>query len=306
MTQHWLAPAKINLFLRVLKRRSDGYHELETLFERIDLADELKVTPRAEGLMLSCTDPSLPVNEENLIIQAAQLLQETSKTRQGAVIALTKRIPVAAGLGGGSSDAAATLIALNHCWDVGFSRGRLRELAVKLGADVSFFVTSEGAYAIGRGRGDECEPLAVRTQLSHVLVVPDAGLCAKEVYQGLAQTRLGCEDSPLTEAAPSINMLLHALRNGSLSELAKGLWNDLEPEAIRRCPISALIQSRSQEYKCLGTLVSGSGPAVFGLCHDLAHAQDVSAALRHHAGLSWRIEAVRTLGELPASVAGAL
>lgn len=300
------APAKINLFLRVLKRRPDGYHELETLFERIDLADELKITLRTEGLVLSCSDPSLPVNDENLIIQAARLLQESSKTKQGASITLTKRIPVAAGLGGGSSDAAATLIALNHGWNLGFSQGRLRELAAKIGADVPFFVTSNGAYAIGRGRGDLCEPLTSKVLLNHVLVVPDTQLLAREVYQGLVQDRLRGEDSPLTGAAPSINILLKALHNGSLSELAKGMWNDLEPEAIRRCPISAQIQSMLQEQQCLGTLVSGSGPAVFGLCRDDAQAAVIRDTLRATAPSTWRIEAVRTLGELSASVPGVL
>ena len=108
----------------------------------------------------------------------------------------------------------------------------------------------------------------------------------------------------MTEAAPSINILLHALRNGSLSELAKGMWNDLEPEAIRRCPVSAQIQSMLQEQQCLGTLVSGSGPAVVGLCRDDGQAAAIRDTLRSTAPSTWRIEAVRTLRELPAYVPG--
>jgi len=290
-----LAPAKVNLYLRVLHQRpSDGFHELETLFERVDLADELEFDPSSKSLTLSCTNSNLPVNDQNIVIRAARMLQSTLKINRTAAIKLTKRIPVAAGLGGGSSDAAATLVALNQCWDLKLSQGQLRVLAGRLGSDVPFFITSDGPYAIGRGRGDDCVTVAASAQLSHVLVVPDVSLTAKEVYQGLAQARLGPQDSSLTESAPSINMLVHALLNGSLSELAKGLWNDLEPEAIRRCPISAQIRSMLMEQQCLGALVSGSGPAVLGLCRDDAQALKVRDTLRSNAPSAWRIEAVKT------------
>ena len=288
------APAKLNLYLRVLGERPDGYHELETVFERIDLADELTFKRKSKGLFFSCDDQELEADKGNLVLKAARLLQETVGTSQGARIHLRKRIPIAAGLGGGSSDAASTLLGLNELWQLHLEPSALLQLGARLGSDVPFFL-SPTAFAIGRGRGELCEPVPQAGRLVHILVVPEARLSSRDVYEGLQQRADSEAQFGLTASEASITIVVHALSNGSLSELATGLWNDLEPEAIRRCPISALIQLRLQEYKCLGTLVSGSGPAVFGLCHDLAHAQDVAAALRDHAGLSWRIEVVQTM-----------
>ena len=286
---HLRAPAKLNLYLRVLARRPDGYHELETLLERIDLADELTLSPLPDGLTVTCDEPTLPVDEGNLITQAARLLKPMARTRQGATIHLRKRIPIAAGLGGGSSDAAATLVGLNDLWQLGLDQATLMSLAAQLGSDVPFFLCRQ-AFAIGRGRGEVCEPLPSAGHLIQVLVVPEARLSTRAIYASLRR-RPGFS---LTAPRASITMMLHALRNGSLSELAKGLWNDLEPEAIRRCPISALIQLRLREHGCVGTLVSGSGPAVFGLCRDLSQAQEVTEALRSHTPPAWRVEIVQT------------
>ena len=263
------APAKLNLYLRVLGRRPDGYHELETVFERIDLADELSFEARPSGIEMTCSEPELSCGEDNLVLKAARLLQQATGTGRGTAIHLTKCIPIAAGLGGGSSDGAATLLGLNHLWELGLPREKLVVLAAQLGSDVPFFLT-ESSFAVGRGRGERCEVLE-GPSLAHVLVVPNERLSTKEVYS-TAQFNLTGEE-------PSLTMVEHALRNGSLSELAEGLWNDLEPEAIRRCPIIALCQSRLRDLGCLGVRVSGSGPSMFGLCRDTAHAQDVALRL---------------------------
>jgi len=278
------APAKLNLYLRVLGRRGDGYHEIETLFERIDLADELTLESRPSGLTLTCTDPTLSCGEDNLVLKAARALQETTGVTLGAHIHLIKRIPVAAGLGGGSSDAVSTLRGLNQLWGLGLDDDRLRRIAADLGSDVPFFLL-DTPWAIGRGRGERCEPLTDLPPLSHVLVVPQERLSTREVYGGF---------SPLTDPAPSITMVVHALRNGSLGELATGLWNDLEPEAIRRCPVISRIQLTLREFGCLGIRLSGSGPAVFGLCRSADHASELSARLREHAVPSWRTEIIQT------------
>ena len=285
------APAKLNLYLRVLGRRPDGYHELETLFERIDLADELAFEPAARELSLTGDDPTLSSGPENLVLRAARALRQATRTSRGARIHLTKRIPIAAGLGGGSSDAAAALLGLNELWRLGLGQAELVRLAGELGADVPFFL-SEATFAVGRGRGDRCEPVACVRSLAHVLVVPGERLSTKEIYEA--------SQFDLTAPKPSITMVVHALRNGSLSELADGLWNDLEPEAIRRCPPSALILSHLRDLGCLGTRLSGSGPSVFGLCRDAPHAQEVAARLhglvlgRSVAGPTWRVEIVQT------------
>lgn len=299
------APAKLNLYLRVLGRRADGYHEIETVFERITLADELTVESAPSGISLTCDEPTLSCGLDNLVVRAALLLHEFSGTAQGARIHLTKRIPIAAGLGGGSSDAAASLIGLNDLWDLGLSREELLPLAARLGSDVPFFLLPE-AFAVGRGRGDVCEAVPHARRLCHVLVVPDAQLSTKEIYE---QAQWGLPRPPnvgktgekyiwwggLTASKPSLTMVLHALSNGSLSELAEGLWNDLEPEAIRRCPASALIVSHLRDLGCKGVRLSGSGPAVFGLCSDLQQAQEVAAKLGGRVAPSSRVEIVRTM-----------
>ena len=269
------APAKLNLVLRVLGRRPDGYHELETIFERIDLADELSFKAQPSGVALTCSEPELSCGEDNLVMKAARLLQKATGAAAGARIHLTKRIPIAAGLGGGSSDAAAALVGLNRLWGLGLERSKLVELAAQLGSDVPFFL-ADSPFAIGRGRGEQCEPLE-GPSLAHVLVVPNERLSTKEVYEGFSAQFV--EGFDLTDEKPSLSMVEHALRNGSLSELAEGLWNDLEPEAIRRCPVIALCQSRLKDLGCPGVRVSGSGPSVFGLCRDTAHARDVALRL---------------------------
>jgi len=325
-----LAPAKLNLYLRVVGRRTDGYHELETVFERIDLCDELSIEPRPSRVSLVCDEPMLACGNENLIMCAARLLQDATGCRQGAAIRLAKRIPIAAGLGGGSSDAAAALMGLNALWQLGLDVAALMALGQQLGADVPFFL-ADVPFAIGRERGDACELIEAAAPLAHVLAMPEARISTREAFEafdaqrrpaegGLAQDsaereaparlrpagRLASErpqdfaarDVPaqlrLTPMAPSSSMVRHALSNGSLSELADGLWNDLEPEAIRRCPITARIQSQLRAHGCVGVLVSGSGPAVFGLCRDAAHAQHVISQIDALPHAGWRCQTVRT------------
>jgi len=326
------APAKLNLYLRILARRPDGYHELETLFERIDLADELTFTLQSQDITVHCDDPTLTCGPENLVTKAALLLQQTAGISQGAAIHLSKRIPIAAGLGGGSSDAATVLIGLNQLWDLRLSEQRLRELASQLGSDVPFFI-GQHAFAIGRGRGDRCEPLpaplpAKKTErqagsaakqagltgtpptLWHVLVVPKARLSTKDIYDQLDANRTsesGHEPhrvhgpaptvvQDLTDPTPSITMCLHALRNGpDIAGLAKGLYNELQPEAIRRCPVITQIHAHLRSSGCVGSLTSGSGPAIFGLCKDESHAQTVFQRLRAVGAPDWFVRVVRTL-----------
>ncbi len=280
-----LAPAKVNLYLRVVGRRPDGYHELETLFERIDLHDELTFEDHPSELHLSCSDPSLACGADNLILTAARLLQQHTGTARGARIHLTKRIPIAAGLGGGSSDAAITLMGLNRLWNAGCSASQLLELAARLGSDVPFFL-GDRPFAVGRGRGELIEPVMVTTVLHQVLVTPKTRLSTQEVFQGAQFS--------LTASTPSITILLHALRNGSLGELAKGLYNDLQPEAIRRCPVMTEIHASLRTHGCLAALASGSGPTVFGLCQDAAHAEAVAQALRRDGPADWRVHSVGT------------
>lgn len=291
---HLQAPAKLNLYLRILGRRPDGYHELETLFERIDLADELAFAPQPHGITLTCDEPSLECGPENLIVKAASVLQRTCGITQGAAIHVRKRVPIAGGLGGGSSDAATTLIGLNRLWNLQMPPDRLHQLAAELGSDVPFFLQPE-AFAIGRGRGELCEPLiGALPELWQVLVAPPVPLSTKSVYEGFDRSHRTGED--LTEPGVSISMCLHALRNGpDLSGLATGLRNDLQPEAIRRCPVIEEIGDSLRRHGCVGVLLSGSGPSVFGLCADEAHAQQVADRIRATGSSSWKVLVVKTM-----------
>jgi 4-diphosphocytidyl-2-C-methyl-D-erythritol kinase len=279
------APAKLNLYLRVVGKRADGFHELETLFERIDLCDELQLELQPRQLQLTCSDPTLSCGEENLVLKAARALQQLTNTDQGAQLHLIKRIPIAAGLGGGSSDAAAALLGLNALWALGLDQQTLVKVAAQLGSDVPFFLW-DVPFAVGRGRGEQGEPVTSEAQLAHILVTPDAQLATKEVYAG--------SRFDLTGTGASLSIALHALRNGSLGELVSGLRNDLAPEAIRRCPVIAAVQSLLRESGCLGVLLSGSGPSVFGLCRDLAHAHAVQAQVARRAPPAWRLSVVTT------------
>jgi 4-diphosphocytidyl-2-C-methyl-D-erythritol kinase len=284
------APAKLNLYLRVLGKRSDGYHELETLFERIDLADALTFESHPSDLTLSCDDPQLPCDETNLVLKAVQALQAATGTRQGARIHLTKRIPIGAGLGGGSSDAATTLVGLNRLWKLGLSRERLIEFGAQLGSDVPFFL-GEAPFAIGRGRGERCEELTgPLPTLWHVLVVPTERLSTKAVYEGLSRE--------LTESGPSITIVVHALRNGpALAGLASGMRNDLAPEAIRRCPIIEEIFTHLHAGDCLAQAVTGSGSAVYGLVQDAHHAEEAAQFVRVQGDPRWLVHVVKTQQE---------
>ncbi|MBI3323869.1 MAG: 4-(cytidine 5'-diphospho)-2-C-methyl-D-erythritol kinase [Candidatus Omnitrophica bacterium] len=298
------APAKLNLFLRVVSRRPDGYHELETLFERIDLCDELVIEPRRQGLELRCDEPSLDRGADNLIMRAAALLQREMGSRRGATIRLRKRIPIAAGLGGGSSDAATALVGLNQLWNLRLSRPRLADLAAQLGSDVPFFLL-DAPVAIGRGRGEQLEPVSTPLTLWHVLVINPVTISTKEGYEQFDKPQAaGSPESRLTVFSASITMMAHALRNGSLGELAKGLYNDLEPVAIRRCPIITDIQHRLRHVGCLGCLVSGSGSATFGLFPDAETAQRAASELRQSGPRDWRVEVVRTLSHTPVASRG--
>ena len=280
------AYAKINLYLRVVGKRPDGYHELETLFERITLADELTFEPHPTQLVLTCNLPELSCGEDNLILKAARLLQKEAGIKQGAKIHLTKRIPIAAGLGGGSSDAATALIGLSRLWSLNLTQQSLIALGAQLGSDVAFFLYST-AYAVGTGRGEICQPVPADLKLAHVLVVPNTPLSTPEIFKG--------SRFDLTAPKPSIRIAQHALSNGSLSELASGLLNDLEPEAIRRCPIIATIQATLKQLGCLAVRMSGSGPSVFGLCSSREEASRIAQELRQKATQPRLIDVVETL-----------
>jgi 4-diphosphocytidyl-2-C-methyl-D-erythritol kinase len=182
----WPAPAKLNLFLHVLGRRPDGYHEIQTAFQLIDLADGLTITPRTDGAIQRPEGPPELVEEDDLCVRAARRLQAEGRVRQGADIRLHKRIPIQGGLGGGSSDAATTLVALNEIWGLRFDRGRLAGLGGELGADVPLFVHGHSAW--GEGVGERLTPMDLPPR-HFAIVFPGVGVRTAEVFQAPELTR---------------------------------------------------------------------------------------------------------------------
>jgi 4-diphosphocytidyl-2-C-methyl-D-erythritol kinase len=247
------APGKLNLFLHVLGRRADGYHLLQTVFRLIDVCDRVGIVVRADG-EIRRHEPlaGVPV-EEDLCVRAARLLQQRCDTRQGADLALEKNLPIGGGLGGGSSDAATTLIVLNRLWGAGLTRDALRDLAAQLGADVPFFVFGENA--VGEGIGERLSALALPPAWYFVLVPPVA-LATREVFSDNALTR---NTKPL-----------------KIPPFFSGLGaNDLEPVALRRCPEIgvhlAWLRQRAPQAR-----MTGSGACVFA---EFATEQEARALL---------------------------
>lgn len=251
-------PAKLNLFLEVVRRRPDGYHDLDTVMQAIDLYDDLHVAPRADGaLTLECSDPTLPTGERNLVLKAALALREGTGHRGGAHLRLVKRIPAEAGLGGGSSDAAGALVGLNAAWDLGLSSAELGDVAAAVGSDVAFFLA--GGTARCTGRGEQVEPAEVAGTFHYVLVCPQAGVSTAAAYRSLC--------FPLTHRGASASMILCALAEGDIDAVGRSLFNRLETPAFRLHPSLSDGKARLAAVGCFaGVAMTGSGSALFGLC----------------------------------------
>lgn len=272
--------AKVNLALEVLGRRSDGYHELSTVMQAVDLFDRLTVE-RAETITLETSDAALPTDERNLVVRAALLLREASGVQAGARIVLDKRIPVAAGLGGGSSDAAATLWGLNRLWGLRWRRERLMALAVRLGMDVPFFLGP--GRAVGTGRGEVLKPLRTLGAYAMVLVNPGVPLSTREVYGRVPE---GWHEKP-----EGTKRMLEALRTRNAAKVAAALTNHLERWVEPAMPVIGRMKAALLAAGALGAVMSGSGPTVFGVARSLDQARQIQRRVNRAGWSAW---AVRT------------
>jgi 4-diphosphocytidyl-2-C-methyl-D-erythritol kinase len=265
------APAKINLYLEVLGRRADGYHEIDTLMMPLALADELTFTA-IQDLTLTCDDPSLPLDENNLVLKAARLLQHQRPGSFGARIHLTKRIPTAAGLGGGSSDAAITLRGLNQLWQLGLSNEELIGLAAQIGSDVPFFLHGSAAWCFGRG--EQVRPAKIGCEVPLLLICPLVGLSTAEVYRELNAPPLTKGRLPLEKGE---RQMQEALDQGNMPRIGEALFNRLQPAAERLLPLVAeirqLLDGMASENLFWGHRMSGSGSSYFVVCRGQAEAQ---------------------------------
>jgi 4-diphosphocytidyl-2-C-methyl-D-erythritol kinase len=255
------APAKVNLFLEVLGKRADGYHEIATLLLAIDLADELDFAPdESGGLSLTCDDPALVTGPDNLVLKAAQRLRAETGCAAGARIHLTKRVPWAAGLGGGSSDAAAALEGLNELWRLGLSPAALARIGSDVGSDVPFFLNGPAGWCTGRG--EMVTPAPVGRALDLVLVKPPEGLGTADVYGRLTVPATPADGRAAREA----------LASGDVEALGRALFNRLQEPAFELSPAVAAAYHRVQGVGAAGCLMSGSGSALFALCRSPSEA----------------------------------
>jgi len=262
------APAKLNLFLRVLDRRDDGYHDISSLILPLTLADGVQVR-RSERLVLTVVGEcaaDVPRREENLVVRAARVLAEALGIEPAASLLLSKRIPVAAGLGGGSADAAATLRALAGLWGADADPAHLREIGLRIGSDVPALV--EVRPALVGGRGEVVEPADV-PRMWWVLLTQQYGVRAGEAY--------GWWDEDGGPGGPDPEPLLAAIRAEELERAGSLLSNDLEAPVAARHPEVEAARKRLLDAGALGALMVGSGPTVAGLVRDGFQAEDVAA-----------------------------
>jgi 4-diphosphocytidyl-2-C-methyl-D-erythritol kinase len=270
------APAKLNLFLEILRKRPDGYHDLESLMVAVDLFDTLEMRAGTnDEIRLVCEPASLSTGPDNLVYKAAIALRtHVNRPALGADIRLTKRIPTQAGLGGGSSDAAAALVGLNRIWKLGLTRPELLAIAASIGSDVAFFLTLPAAWCTGRGEQVTPEPTGNEKSGFHfVLVCPPVGLGTAGVY-----SRLNVPPEPVSGDA-----VRAAFRAGDANTLGRALFNRLEEPAFALEPLVGRIRQRlgslGPQAPC-GALMSGSGSTVFAVCRTRAHAVQVAGAFR--------------------------
>ena len=265
------APAKVNLDLELIKKRDDGFHELKLVFQAIDLWDQLSFEQRPSGVKLKVVESPAPLAEDdsNIVVKTAKkFIDEVMGGEGGVSITLRKRIPLAAGLGGGSSDAAATLLALDHLFQTGVFPEELDDMASELGSDVNFFLY--GGTALGTGRGEKIERWPETQALDLVLVKPDAGLSTADVYKsGLGEFTPG----RLAEAFKGI------LQAGDKNKVGRALYNGLERAAFNLRPECFDIKMEFINAGALGSIVSGSGPTVFGLASSADHARSLAQKL---------------------------
>ncbi|GAB3548496.1 4-(cytidine 5'-diphospho)-2-C-methyl-D-erythritol kinase [Arthrobacter tumbae] len=279
------APGKINVSLRVGPPREDGYHSVASVYLAVSLYEEITATATDDDAITVTVDgqgslnlpmEEIPLDASNLAARAATLLAELSEKSTGVHLNITKRVPIAGGMGGGSADAAAALLACDALWSSGFSRDELAKIAIDLGADVPFALI--GGTAVGVGVGEQLTPAISKTPLHWVLVPSSFGLSTPEVYRTLDDLRLASSEQPpeIPEIDPQI---LSAMRSGDAHTLADLLHNDLQAAALELAPELKDVLAAGREAGALAGIVSGSGPTVAFLAESEDHAATVDALL---------------------------
>lgn len=278
------APAKINLSLDVLGKRQDGYHEVKMIMTTIDLADRLELTELVEDrIEILSHNRYVPDDQRNLAYQAAKLLKENFNVKKGVSITIEKTIPVAAGLAGGSSDAAATLRGLNKLWNLGLTIDELAGLGAEIGSDVSFCVY--GGTAIATGRGEKIEHIKTPPSCWVILAKPHIGVSTADVYGNLKLNRV---------THPNVDKMVEVINHGDYKGICDTVGNVLEDVTFAMHPEVARIKAQMKRFGADAVLMSGSGPTVFGLVHHDSRMHRIYNGLK---GFCEQVYAVRLLGE---------
>lgn len=265
------ARAKINLGLDVVRKREDGYHEVRMIMQMIHLFDKITLRKNnGSGIQVRTNLPYLPVNEDNLVYRAASLLMDEFEITQGLEIELQKYIPVAAGMAGGSSDAAAVMVGVNRMFRLGLSKKQLMERGVKIGADVPFCIMR--GTALAEGIGELLTPLPAMPHCSLVIAKPKVHVSTKFVYGNLRANEL--------KEHPDIDGQVQALRDGNLEQLVAKMGNVLETVTVPAYPVIAQIKQTMEKNGAMGAMMSGSGPTVFGIFEREERAQEVCRLLK--------------------------
>lgn len=263
------AHAKINIALKILGTRADGYHDLDMIFLELPFGDEIRLEKSTQGIELTCSDPSLPCDERNLAFRAAKLMQETYGLTEGVSIHIEKIIPSQAGLGGGSSDAACVLTAMNELYSVGAEDQELERLGEKLGADVPFLV--RGGCARARGKGEILTDLGTFPACSILVVKPDVSVSTPWAYRAYDERKKETVSMNIDEA-------VRAIQKGDLRALFANTGNDLEAPVIEAYPVIGELKKQLLSLGALGAMMTGSGSALFGIFPDENKARQAAEA----------------------------
>lgn len=291
---HARAPGKINVFLKVGAQQDDGYHDVASAYHAVSLYEDVKARP-ALGFTVEVTGSvdlsGVPTDDSNLAVKAARLLAERTGYKGGVHLEIEKHVPAAGGMGGGSADAAATLVACDALWGTGLGRDELARIGAELGADVPFALI--GGTAIGTGRGDRLSPALASGNLHWVLAFAEFGLGTEDVYKALDRHREQHRgELPPAVPAPEVDVLvLQALRAGDPHMLAEVMHNDLQAAALQMEPSLTGVLEIGESNGALAGIVSGSGPTIAFLAADADTALELQVALS-----AARLHAVRSTG----------
>jgi len=266
---HLNAYAKINLTLDVLGDRPDGYHDIETVLHTVELHDSIILRESDSGITIRCASPDVPPDTQNIVYRAAQHLKEAFRIPKGVEVELTKCIPIASGLGGGSSDAAVTLLGLAQMWKLRLSDGQLLDLAGHVGSDVPFFLA--GGAALALGRGERIRPLRPLPTTWVVLARPPIQISTEWAYRVL--------DHPDTHRRPDTQAVVRAIEAEDAVQVGRLVCNVFEDVVTAHYPAVAAVRDRMLAHKPLGVALSGTGPVVFALAANEADARAIGAAL---------------------------